>query len=231
MEQFFIIVDIPFGILLDKQQSLLKSRHSNISIIKWDKEIEIRADDTVQDEAQQQKIEEKGATRGAWAHKMRWFQQTRFVGLKGFGYNYLTNLRENPGYSKLQIVLGQFTNDETKLSASIKSRTHDFVMEWPQYIFQNRCGGGQRYVLNKALDEIAEDIYEENVRVMLETKQYLKMGSRSNPRDENVQVPARRSREEIRQEVDLERRKEEMKKEEKMKAESEAFYLKLSIQA
>ena len=59
----------------------------------------------------------------------------------------------------------------------------------------------------------------------------IKMGSRSNPRDENVQVPARRSREEIRQEVDLERRKEEMKKEVKMKAESEAFYLKLPIQA
>ena len=58
-------------------------------------------------------------------------------------------------------------------------------------------------MLNKAIDEIAEDIYEENVRVKMETKQYLKMGSRSNPRDQNVQVPARRSREEIRQEAKI----------------------------
>ena len=88
-----------------------------------------------------------------------------------------------------------------------------------------------RYVLDKSLNEIEEEKHKDDVRKKIESKQYLKMGSRSNPRDENVQVPARRSREEIRQEVDLERRKEEMKKEEKMKAESEAFYLKLSIQA
>ena len=57
MEQFFIVVDNPFGILLDKQQSLLKSKHPTISLIKWDRELEIRADDTAQEEALLQKIE------------------------------------------------------------------------------------------------------------------------------------------------------------------------------
>ena len=63
-------------------------------------------------------------------------------------------------------------------------------------------------MLNKALNEIAEDTHLENVRVKLETKQYLKMGSRSNPRDENVQVQARKSREEKQREEkrELERR-------------------------
>ena len=55
------------------------------------------------------------------------------------------------------------------------------------------------------------------------------MGLRSNPRDEIVQLPARRSYEEIRQEVDPERRKGGMMTEEEMKAESEAFYLKHPI--
>ena len=229
MERFFIKVDTPFGMLLDKQQSLLKSRHSNISIIKWDKEIEIRADDTVQDEAQLQKIEEQGAiipVTESWNHRMKWFQHNRFVGLRGYGINYLVNLRQNPGYSKLQIILGQFTDESTKLSASIKSRTHTFITEWPQYIYQNKYG--VRYVLDNSLNEIEEEKHKDDVRKKIESKQYLKMGSRSNPRDENVQVPARRSREEIRQEVDLERRKEEMQKEEKQR-EREAIYIELSI--
>ena len=223
MDRYFVKVDMAYQLLLKKQHELLTSRHSNVAVIAWPEEVEIRVEDVIQDEARQQKVAEMGPTRGMW------FQEARKVGLRGYGFNYRTNLRANPCFSKMEIFLGEFPNDDTKLSTTIKSQTHKFETGWPEFIFQN--GGGQQYVLNKALDEIAEDTHLENVRVKLETKQYLKMGSRSNPRDENVQVPARRSREEIRQEVDLERRKEEMKKEEKMKAESEAFYLKLSIQA
>ena len=153
----------------------------------------------------------------------------RYVGLQGYGENYVKDLRQNPTYSRLTIILGEFPDDSTKLSSSIKGRTHIFVFEWPQFIYQNKYG--VRYIFDKSLNAIEEETHKIAVQKRIESKQYLKMGLRSNPRDEKVQVPARRSREEIRQEVDLERRKEEMKKEEKMKAESEAFYLKLSIQA
>ena len=85
-----------------------------------------------------------------------------------------------------------------------------------------------RYIFDKSLNAIEEETHKIAVQKRIESKQYLKMGLRSNPRDEKVQVPARRSREEIRQEVDLERRKEEMQKKEKQR-EREAIYIELSI--
>ena len=68
------MVDNPFGILLDKQQKLLISKHPNISLIKWKRELEIRTDEATQEEALLQKKDEKEATipvTGSWNHRMK----------------------------------------------------------------------------------------------------------------------------------------------------------------
>ena len=133
-------VDIAYQLLLKKQHELLTSRHSNVAVIAWPEEVEIRADDVIQDEARQQKVAQKGPTRGIWSHSMKCFQEARKVGLRGYGFNYRTNLRANPCFSKLEIFLGEFPNDDTKLSTTIKSQTHEFEMGWPEFIFQNGRG-------------------------------------------------------------------------------------------
>ena len=72
---------------------------------------------------------------------------------------------------------------------------HDFVMEWPQYIFQNRCG--HRYVLDKGLNEIEEVVHEENVRKKIESKKYTLVDAK-----DKFNMPERKTREEIRKEED-----------------------------
>jgi hypothetical protein len=46
--------------LLNKQQILLKNKHLTISLIQWNRELEIKTDATAREEALLQKIEEKG---------------------------------------------------------------------------------------------------------------------------------------------------------------------------
>ena len=109
MSRYYIMVDNPFGILLDKQQKLLTSKHPNISLVKWNRELEIRTDKATQEEALLQKKDEKEPilpVTGSWNHRMKWVQEKRYVGLRGYGINYLENLRHNPEYSMLQITLG-----------------------------------------------------------------------------------------------------------------------------
>ena len=88
MSRYYIMVDNPFGILLDKQQTLLTSKHPNISLIKWNRELEILTNRETQEEALLQERDEKEPILpeiGSWTHKMRWIQKGRYVGLQGYG--------------------------------------------------------------------------------------------------------------------------------------------------
>ena len=132
---------------------------------------------------------------GSWNHRMKWVQEKRYVGLRGYGINYLENLRHNPKYSMLQITLGQFTDDSTKLSSSIKSRTHTFISEWPQFIYENE--NKVRYILDKSLNAIEEETHKVAVRKKIELKQYTMVEAK-----EEFDLPARKTREEMQKEKD-----------------------------
>ena len=82
MSRYYIVVDNPFGILLDKQQKLLTSKHPNISLVKWNRELEIGTDKATQEEALLQKKDEKEPilpVTGSWNHIMKWVQEKRYV--------------------------------------------------------------------------------------------------------------------------------------------------------
>ena len=97
MSQFFIKIDNPFSILLDKQYKILRTKHPEIRIILRGSELEVVTNSRVKEEAMLARKGDKDfiePVEGSWSHKMTWKQKGRTILLEGFGKNYIQDLKQ-----------------------------------------------------------------------------------------------------------------------------------------
>ena len=59
MSKYYIKVDNPFGVLLDKQHKLLRSKHPEIRLVPRNKELEILTSAEIKEEALLERRDEK----------------------------------------------------------------------------------------------------------------------------------------------------------------------------
>ena len=175
-DRYYIKVDNPFSILLDKQHKVLRSKHPEIRLIPRENELEILTSSEIKEEALLARRGDKDhiiPLVGSWTHKMHWIQKGRFIALEGYGENFIQDLKNYPTFSKLSINFGEFPDEAGKLSSSIRGKGHIFVSEWPQFIWKN--ANNNRFIFNKHLEAIDEEVHKLAVKERIESKKIIRI--------------------------------------------------------
>ena len=176
MSKYYIKVDNPFSILLDKQHKVLRNKHPEIRLILRENELEVLTSSQIKEEALLARRGDKDhivTLVGSWTHKMHWIQKGRIIALEGYGENFIQDLKNYPTFSKLTINFSEFPDEAGKLSSSIYRQGHIFVSEWPQFVWRN--ANNNRFIFNKHLEAIDEEVHKLAVKERIESKKIIRI--------------------------------------------------------